>query len=655
MLMSLTSVAFASPKINLLDLSLEELGNIVVTGPTRTEKTVRNTPSAITVFTRADLQLLAVYTLEDLMNLVPGMQSFRSSENHLAEVGSIRGRRTAANDREMLVLLNGMRIEGFYGGGFNSSLVMLPLANIARVEFIRGPGSAVYGSNAFTGVINLVTVDDVRELSFSGGDRHQAGHWQHDFVTDNLRGATFLQARADQGQAYSVQDSFGPDVITTRDPYRNLNLQQQLTINNDTHLQLTAAHSDKDDFYHLGRLDNGYNQSQFDFAGLMLGQTLDWHESIKSDLDLGWKFSRYASQGLLAVLPPADKFRFKADLRSSEYWLSWHNDWTQSPSSSLQFGAEYRHPEVLQAEGQSNFDPAEVASGSYPFTHYPGFEKHIPLSKEARMDVASFYGQWQMDWNAYLSSILGLRYDKYSNIGDHLSPRLGLLFHVDKYNTFKLLAGDAFRAPQTDELYTTNNPLVHGNPELEPETVTTGELIWLHQRRHGQFTLNYFYNEFKDAIDLALVNGLSVFQNLPGTGTSDGVEAELQLQASPALKLLATATALFKTPDSFFREAKDLYSFSALYQGEQVYGSASAYYRSERQTLLPGGRGLNRLDSYWIINTKLGYRWTPQWRTELDLLNLQDRQFVTPDQTAKLPYGVHNRRRELRLTLALDY
>src|SRR3990167_9206610 len=186
-----------------------------------------------------------------------------------------------------------------------------------------------------------------------------------------------------------------------------------------------------------------------------------------------------------------------------------------------------------------------------------------------------------MDWSERWSTILGLRYDNYSKIGDHVSPRLGLLFHADDHNTLKLLSGEAFRAPQAGELYTTNNPVIRGNPDLKPETIVTSELIWLHQRERGQFSLTYFYNAF----DQAIVNGLRVYTNSDEQDVSDGVEAELQAQIAPGFKLLATATWLLKTPDTFFREARDLYSLSALYDRDKFYGSISAYYHSDQPTL----------------------------------------------------------------------
>lgn len=648
--------AVCAAQQDLFELSLEELSQVTVTGSTLTEKSVRDVPASVTVFTRADLQALAVNSLDDLMNRVPGMQAYRSSDSSVAQASSIRGRRVASSNREILVLVNGMKIDGYYSGGINSTLPLLPLDNIARVEFIRGPGSAVYGSNAFTGVVNIVTVDDVNEIALGAGDhRHLEGHVQHAYSGDQVRSSLMLHGRDDQGEDFDVQDTLSSARTTTDDPWSSLYLQWQLALGADTQLQLIGARAEAPDYYVLGNINNSLNEFESDFAGLLLTQNLHWHDAIGSQLSAGWKYSRLAPQGSVAALPGADTVDIKADIRSTEYWLTWQNDWQMNGRSSLQFGGEYRRPQITRADGYSNYDLGELASGNFPLTEYGDFGFEYQVVEKTGLDVAGLYSQWQMDWSERWSTILGLRYDNYSQIGDHVSPRLGLLFHPDQQNTFKLLSGEAFRAPQAGELYTTNNPVIRGNPDLKPETVVTNELIWLHQRERGQFSLTYFYNEFDNAIDQAIVNGLRVYTNSNEPDVSDGLEAELQAEVAPGFKLLATATWLLKTPDTFFREARDLYSLSGLYERDKIYGSISAYYHSNQQTLVDNGARKQTLDSYRVVDLKAGYRWTPDWRTEVEILNLLDEDFYTPTQSSRIVDGVPNRTRELRLGFVWDY
>lgn len=641
---------------DLFELSLEELSRVTVTGSTLTEKSMRDVPASVTVFTRADLQLMAIDSLEDLMNRVPGFQAYRSTESSANLPSSIRGRRVAASNREILVLVNGMKIDGFYSGGVNATLPLLPLDNVARVEFIRGPGSAVYGSNAYTGVINLVTVDAVDEVSLRAGSHdHLEGQWQQHFHAGDLSGNTFVHARRDDGERFDVQDTLRQRQITTDDPYSTLNLQLQLNIGDATRLQFIGGQAHPRDYYTLGNINNDLNQYDLAFAGLMLEQTLRWHDTIDSRLILGSKYARIAPQGTAAALPTGQQVDIKADIRSTERWLTLQNDWQLDDRNSVQFGGEYRHPQITRAEGASNYDLNEVANGDFPLTEYGAFGYRYQVNEKNHMDVLGLYGQWQAEWTSRWSTIAGLRYDTYSQIGGSLSPRLGLLFHADAHNTFKLLSGEAFRAPQAGELYTTNNPVIRGNPDLNPETVHTSEIIWLHHRERGLFSLTYFYNEFSDAIEQAIVNGLRIYRNSPGIEISDGVESELQMELVPGFKLLATATWLLKTPETFFRESRDLYSVSGLYDQDSFYGSLGAYYHSAKQTLVNNGASKQTLDSYVVLDLKAGYRWAPTLRTEVEVLNLLDEAYFTPTQTSRIEDGVPNRTRELRLGIVWNY
>lgn len=655
LLLAITPCLCRAASPDLFEMSLEELSQVTITGSTLTEKSVRDVPASVTVFTRADLQVMAVNSLEDLMNRVPGLQSYRSSDTSIGEPSSIRGRRVSASNREILVLVNGMKIDGYFSGGINSILPKLPLAHVERVEFIRGPGSAVYGSNAFTGVINIITVADVNEVALRAGDhRHTEAHVQHAWADERVRSSLMLQGRDDEGEDFVVRDTLSSARTQTDDPWSSLYLQWQLAIGADTQLQFIGSQSASSNYYAIGNINNGLNLFEVEFAGLMLTQAVHWHPSITSQLNIGGKYAGVKPRGTAAALPD-DTIDVKADIRSTELWLGWQNDWQMNERSSVQFGGEYRHPQIIRADAYSNYNLTDVAAGNFPLTDYGDFGFAYDVMQKSRMDVAGLYSQWQMDWSQRWSTIAGLRYDRYSQIGDNISPRLGLLFHADPHNTVKLLSGEAFRAPQAGELYTINNPVISGNQNLEPETVVTSELIWLHQRERGLLSLTYFYNEFDNAIGQGTVNGLRTYANSTQQDISYGVETELQAELAPGFRLLATATWLLKTPDTFFRESNDLYSLSGLYDRDRFYGSISAYYHSDKETLVDNGAHRQTLDSYVVMDLKAGYRWAPDWRTEVEILNLLDEDYYTPTQTSRVLDGVPNRTRELRLGFVWDY
>ena len=144
------SSAVAETSIDLFEMPLEELMQLHVNSSTLTDKTLRTAPSSITVFTHQQIQNLGINYLHELMNYVPGFQSFRQAESGDEYYHSSRGLRVGTSSREVLILVDGQRLNREFDNATGAP--MMALGNIEKVEFIRGPGSAIYGSNAFAGV-----------------------------------------------------------------------------------------------------------------------------------------------------------------------------------------------------------------------------------------------------------------------------------------------------------------------------------------------------------------------------------------------------------------------------------------------------------------------------------------------------------------------
>ena len=153
----------AEAKIDdIYNLSLEDLMQIKITSSTLTEKNLRTAPSSVTVFSHDQIKAMGIDYLDDLLNFVPGFQAFRQADSGGEYYHSSRGIRSGTSSREVLILIDGNRVNAEYAGG---SVHMISLGNIEKVEIIRGPGSAIYGSNAFVGVINITTSSGKNMLS----------------------------------------------------------------------------------------------------------------------------------------------------------------------------------------------------------------------------------------------------------------------------------------------------------------------------------------------------------------------------------------------------------------------------------------------------------------------------------------------------------
>lgn len=665
----LAAVLMATPTAHgttrdLLDLSLEELGAIQITGVTLTPRNLGDVPAAVTVFTRAEIRQLPVTTVEQLMDYVPGFQSARSSDNSMSQPYSVRGRKLGVSGREVLVLINGMRIENFFTGGAAGTYPMIPLANVARVEFIRGPGSALYGSNAMTGMINIITEESESVLDLSAGTQDQySGQWLQQIDSGTLNGSLFLQGLKKSGDDYRVQDTFSPQQIDTRDPLTSGDALLQLNVSESTRLQLLAVERNADDFYVTGFLSNGFNQYDTRYYHGMLEQTLAWSDAISSKLQAG--YSEYTLEvdtqasvagAFTAISSPtsAEPLKFLSEVVTSEAWVRWRNDWDMGNGRSLQFGLGYRKPAMESATIYGNFDLGALYRGEFPIAYREDFSNESTTVKPVDMDIGSAFAQYQSPLGEKADLLLGVRYDAYSQIGSAVSPRVALTLYPRAGDSIKLLYGRAFDAPVAAELYTINNTILLGNPDLKPETVDTWEVLWLHQGEHTTFSASYFYNRFHESITQAVVDGVRTYEN-SGHETSDGIELELIAQPHANLNLRATLTELIHAPDSGFRESEQLFSLITRLQQPFGYATLAANYQGEKQTLGDGGSQRVTLDAFWLGNLKLGYYAGQDLETYLEILNLADVDYATPSVTGTLEEGVPNPGRSARLGLLWRY
>jgi len=149
-------------------LPFEALSNIKITSSTLHEETLHSAPSSVTVIKREEIKRLGLNRLTELMNYIPGYQTYKVDTSALSYSLSSRGHRLSPTGREVLILIDGHRVNDDFSGGTTFFNPYISLDNVEQVEFIRGPGSAIYGSNAFLGVVNIKTKGS-NQLMLTGG------------------------------------------------------------------------------------------------------------------------------------------------------------------------------------------------------------------------------------------------------------------------------------------------------------------------------------------------------------------------------------------------------------------------------------------------------------------------------------------------------
>lgn len=554
----------------------------VVSIATGTNKPIHLAPSVATVITQDDIRKMGATDLDQVLERVPGLHVSRSF-NRLNSIYSVRGVHTSQNP-QMLLLLNGAKITQLFSGGRPNAFLM-PVENIKRVEVMRGPGSAVYGADAFSGVINVITKDaksidgtdiGVRAGSFSRkelwlqhgqsfGEREEwnlafsAEYSKSDGDDDRIVDVD-LQSQLDSTFPGLAPASYAPGTLESG--YEQLH----------SHLQLSNEHWDIA-LYGWNLYESGLGQGAaqaLDPVGhsesysYMLNLHYRWALSQSWDADLNF-VSTYGKEKNKFVIQPAGSVSFvgedgnifppvapipvifsdgvlgqpigeeqtnKLELITFFKGLEGHL-WRSSLGAELQEGDAFEKknygPGVLE-----DVQLLDIIDGT--LTDVSGTEHIYVDYPHNKIWWLSLQDEWQFSEDWLLTA--GLRYDNYSEFGDTVNPRIALVWATTYNLSAKLLYGRAFRAPSVAEQFAINNPAILGNPNLEPETIDTIELAFDHRLDAGfGMAYNFFVYEVDDLIDYVQSGVISRAENARSL-RGKGFEVELSWQANSSLELL---------------------------------------------------------------------------------------------------------------------
>lgn len=450
----------------LMNFSLEELGEVVVTTPSKTSQTIKEIPATVRVITARQIEERGYLTLEDALADLPGIQ-FRNISGYNGYV-FIRG---IVNQNNLtLVLIDGVQVNelnsgGFYGGG------QYNLANVEQIEVVYGPASAMYGTNAVSGVINIITKKgrDNRGLclsSLAGGfntgryDLVYGGYNEENGVDFNLALMGAKTEKADLrgsrgGNNWSdAMENFEDDqAFDAKVQYKRLTLGV-----NYQDKQASYATKDKtagtlfQDYgsnWHI-RFFNTYAKYDYNNSGRW-----SWHSMLY-----------YRETTVEDDTLPLIKRAAAGDPGYQERW------YRPNHLTGLENRVNYDfNPRLSLVLG--SISERETISSDFSKTRSASQFETPPQPQKPSMNLnnlTSVYAQFQ--WRLYEPLIFtaGVRRDSSSVYGRVTTPRIGLVYSRDKLNV-KFLYAEAYRAPKawdyTDGL---------GNANLASEEMKSIEL-----------------------------------------------------------------------------------------------------------------------------------------------------------------------------------
>ena len=484
-------------------------------------QTLDEAPADVTVITREEIRTYGYRTLGEAL---AGVRGFYSSNDHMYSYTGVSGFSLPGdNNTRFLVMINGhpMTENVYSSNNYFEQDFGLDMDLVQRIEVVRGPSSALFGSNGILATVNVVTISPVdfakNYATLEGGSFGQkkamiAGSYYLGKGANLLISASVIN-NTGENLYFSELDlpQFGGGHATNMDGERGYHTFANLVWRNWNVMA-----------YFNGRQKNvplawDYDANTFFSRGNHVDDSRNFVSAVYSRSlgpgDLRWETSydnyRYA-----------DRFDFAGDSGLLERNSYADGDWLTSRinyrldvgvfgslTSGLEASVDLRN---LQYDREIYPQPSELLSISRP-----GRSAAIFLQDEKRLSA-----RWSVD--------LGVRLDEHRYYGAFVSPRVAVSFQASPRTTYKFIYGRSFRDPNAfEQFYYDDIAFLQAGP-LRPETANTFELVASHHFSHGISGVAKVYDyRLSNLIQAVyLDNGGSTFENLEGS-RAQGVEFEL--------------------------------------------------------------------------------------------------------------------------------
>jgi vitamin B12 transporter len=443
------------------DLSLPDT---VITA-SRVEQPRTAASAAVTVFTRDDIERLQPIDVPALLQRVPGLHVSRTGGPGSLTGVFLRGTASA----QTLVLVDGQRISGSSSG--ITSLELLNIDHIERIEVVRGGRSALYGSDAIGGVIQIFTRAATSDKALAPRASLAVGN--HGQVRRSLGlSGTQGNTRFDLGASLDELDGFertslpGSREGTYRNKAANLNLSHRF--NDGSSAGISALHQTGSTEYDYSLSPAGFAEDDFSLSSVSTHAQVRLTDRWTSRLELGHSEDRRDT---------TDPFG-GSSFNTYRDQTNWINVVELDAGHSLTLGADW-----YQDRLNSSNDYSETSR-----SNRAGFIQH------------RFSG-------AMVSTELGLRHDRNQQFGSENTFNGAVTWHLNERNDLIASYSEAFRAPTFNDLYYPDSCFpgfgctIYANPDLQPETARSHELQWRSQLAAGsRLELSVYRTRISDAI-----------------------------------------------------------------------------------------------------------------------------------------------------------
>jgi len=485
-------------------------------------------PGILTVITRDEMEISGLKTVEDVLMTLAGINIYIDSTGF--RIMSVRGIGGANASGNVKIMLNNISLSDSISS-VSDFILDYPVELLQRIELIRGPGSAIYGEHAYTGVINIITRNKDSIASFGLGS------------LSTLSGSALLNYNS---QEYPINlsafihgfKSDGSDAITGPDAYYAF---QDPEIRK---LSLAPGPTNERKERKIGFVSLNYLNTEF---------SANFNQIYNGD-----------SMGMYHYL-----YNLREDtpnkLRNNTYQLSHNFDISPQINAIIKGGYQKyecifehkyvfppKHPYFselnvfyLERKKYANLDLFyKIDDHQLLFSFEYNAEKHIYSVKNitSYRHLYSLLSQYEGQIFEGFSFTGGIRYDNYDDIDNSISPRLAGVYQFNSNNILKFQYQKAFRPLTKTELI--NAYLTSYN--LVPSKINTYEMSYIYKNSFSRFRFSLYESELNDVIHIKVYPPLSDwnYENISKV-RARGIEIELEQQISNHLKFNMNSTFMY--------------------------------------------------------------------------------------------------------------
>ncbi|UVW30064.1 TonB-dependent siderophore receptor [Massilia sp. H6] len=614
----LHAAARANEPQDLTEIPFEQLLNLEVVTASRIPQKLSEAPTSVTVITAEDIRHFGHRTLAEIMESVRGI--YVSYDRNYHYVGTRGVGRPGDFNTRLLVLIDGQRLNDVvFDQGAVGTEFPLDVDSIERVEFVAGPGSALYGSSAFFGVINVITKGIASSGTAVSAGRSSAGGKQARVHTTWRSGDLGLLLAASQYSA-AGKDLYFPEfdspsshhgIAQGLDDLRYRRLFTKLTLRG---LAAQAWYSRRLKGTPTASYGQVFNDPRSRIEDAYMGARLSYQAKLSETLEFSGSIgvSRYDylgryvyDQGATLNIDKGDSQTTSAELRLLSTGLRGHK---------LIAGAEYLWD---SRRALNNYDAGSDTA-------------HLRVDRPKHR--AGVYVQDEMRLGEHVVLNTGLRLDHDAETGNIASPRAALLYKMTPELTLKGGYGEAYRSPNAYERYYATGFNYKLNPGLRPERNRTYELIaeYFPIDRFRASASVYQYR-FRDLIALTTdPDDLLLYYSNVEAARTRGAELEAEWRYDHGAMLKASAS---------FQSARDGQTrewlsnsprrmlklhYSAPLAGDRLRGAFEYQLTSDRRTTLD-----EEIGGFGLLNaTLLGALPGNRLELSLGIRNLLDKRYA---------------------------